>query len=78
MEKFKALVKRYRFFLIVAASIGVVTLINTAVGLKALAVSAYQFRQMLLVLPPILSCLGFWTFGCRGKRSSNIWGKVPA
>jgi uncharacterized membrane protein YraQ (UPF0718 family) len=58
MNTFKALIKRYRFFLAVAAAVGVITLINSAVGLKALSISAYQLTQMLLVVPPVFVLLG--------------------
>lgn len=54
----KALIKRYRVFFITAAAIAVLTLINYPLGIKALSVSAYSFKEMLLVIPPVFVLLG--------------------
>lgn len=54
----KAIFKRYRAFLVVAIALGVFTLINREIGLKAIGLSAYQFKQMLFVIPPIFVLLG--------------------
>lgn len=54
----KKILKRYRAFIIVAAAMVVLTIVNNEIGLKALSVSAYQFREMLLVIPPIFILLG--------------------
>lgn len=53
-----ALLKRYRVFLLTAVAIGVLTLVNRPVGLKAVSISVYQFEQMLLVIPPVFVLLG--------------------
>ncbi len=54
----KALLKRYRIFLIVALAIGILTLVNHEIGWKALSLSASAFTEMLLVIPPIFILLG--------------------
>lgn len=54
----KAILKRYRVFIVTAVAVGVLTLINSQVGLKALSISAYSFKEMLLVIPPVFVLLG--------------------
>lgn len=54
----KALLKRYRGFIVTAVAIGVLTLINNKIGLKAMSISAYSFKEMLLVIPPVFVLLG--------------------
>lgn len=54
----KKLLKRYRFFIIAAVAIGVLTLINQQIGLKALLISADAIKEMLLVIPPVFILLG--------------------
>lgn len=54
----KAIVKKYRAFLMVAAAVGILTIINRPLGVKAIEISAYQIKEMLLVIPPIFILLG--------------------
>lgn len=54
----KAILKRYRAFIITAIALGVFALINHEIGLKAISISAYQFEQMLFVIPPVFVLLG--------------------
>ena len=54
----KAIIKRYRAFLITAAAMGALTLINHQIGFKAISISTYQIGQMLLVIPPVFIMLG--------------------
>ncbi len=54
----KAILKRYRAFIITAVAIGVLTLANSQIGLKAVSISAYSFKEMLLVIPPVFVLLG--------------------
>lgn len=58
MKAFRALIKRYRFFLVITVAIGILTIVNSQTGFKALSISAYQLEQMLLVIPPIFVLLG--------------------
>ncbi|GAU76515.1 permease [Fusibacter sp. 3D3] len=51
-------IKRYRSFLSVLTGLIVLTLINREVGLKALSVTAYSFKEMVTVIPPIFLLLG--------------------
>lgn len=54
----KAILKRYRTFILAAFAMGILTLINSQLGLKALSISAYSVKEMLLVIPPIFVLLG--------------------
>lgn len=54
----KALLKRYRVFLITLAAMGILILINSQLGLKALSITAFSLKEMLLVIPPIFVLLG--------------------
>ena len=54
----KAVLKRYRAFLITALAIGVFTLFNSSTGLKALTISGNSLKEMLLMIPPIFILLG--------------------
>nr|WP_319489574.1 permease [uncultured Caproiciproducens sp.] len=54
----KAILKKYRAFIITAAAIGILTIINSQIGFKALGISAYSFKEMLLVIPPVFILLG--------------------
>ena len=49
---------RYRFFLWVLLAVLILTAVNKAVGFKALEISAYALREMILVIPPIFMLLG--------------------
>lgn len=51
-------IKKYKFFLIAIGIIGIITLINKNVGLKALGVAGYSFKEMALVIPPVFILLG--------------------
>ncbi|HSP47306.1 MAG TPA: permease [Clostridiaceae bacterium] len=52
------MIKKYRMFLIVFAGVLLLTAFNREVGMKALSVTAYSFREMVLVIPPIFVLLG--------------------
>lgn len=54
----KKILKRYAVFLIALLAIGILTLVYREIGLKALSISAQQFWQMLLVIPPVFILLG--------------------
>ena len=54
----KKLLKRYAIFLAALTAVGVLTLVNRAIGLKALSISIQQLWQMLLIIPPIFILLG--------------------
>ncbi|MDF2841350.1 MAG: permease [Clostridia bacterium] len=54
----KAYLKRYRAFLIVAILIAILTIFNNQLGLKAINIAAYSFKEMLLVIPPVFVLLG--------------------
>lgn len=58
MKTWRTIIKRYRYFLILALSLGVMVLINRQLGLKAMGNAAFQLKQMLLVIPPIFLLLG--------------------
>lgn len=52
------LIKRYRFFLVTIGIIGIITLINRSIGLKAIGVAGYSFKEMALVILPVFILLG--------------------
>ncbi len=54
----KAVLKRYRVFLVVAAAFAVLTVINRELGFKALGITAFSVKEMMLVIPPIFVLLG--------------------
>ncbi len=56
--KIKALVKRYRAFLITIVLVGILTIVNSEIGFSAINISAYTLSEMLLVIPPIFILLG--------------------
>ncbi|MFO7611587.1 MAG: permease [Clostridia bacterium] len=55
MKKF---IKRYLMVLIAIAGVGIFTLFSREAGLRAIGITAYSFKEMALVLPPIFILLG--------------------
>jgi uncharacterized membrane protein YraQ (UPF0718 family) len=49
---------RYRAFLIVVGAVIVFTFFNREIGMKALSITAFSFKEMILVIPPIFVLLG--------------------
>ncbi|MGE5530072.1 MAG: hypothetical protein ACM3X6_13160 [Patescibacteria group bacterium] len=49
----RALLKRYRFFLLTLIVLAVLYAVNRAMGAKAVSVIGFSFKEMLLVIPPI-------------------------
>lgn len=54
----KHFVKRYRSFLIVSVVLLLAGLFNKELGQQVLSTTAYQLKEMLLVIPPIFVLLG--------------------
>ena len=54
----KLMFKRYRFVLLVAFAIFLLTLFNYDLGMKAVDITAYSFKEMVFVIPPIFLLLG--------------------
>ncbi|MEA4871787.1 MAG: permease [Synergistaceae bacterium] len=52
------LIKRYKGFLIVLACVGMLTIFNRSVGVKAISISARSFVEMLFIIPPVFVLLG--------------------
>ncbi|WIF94355.1 permease [Caminicella sporogenes] len=52
------LIKRYKFFLVVLLILIILFFINKDIGLKAVNVTGYQFKVMILVIPPVFILLG--------------------
>jgi len=52
------LIKKYRFFIGTLLGLIVLFLINSEVGLKAINVTGYSFKEMALVIPPVFILLG--------------------
>jgi uncharacterized membrane protein YraQ (UPF0718 family) len=54
----KSLLRRYWFFLLTLAALGVFLILGADRGLRALSVTAYSIREMILVIPPVFLLLG--------------------
>lgn len=54
----KKILKRYRAFIAVAVAVLVLTIFNYKLGMKALNITAYSLKEMILVIPPIFVLLG--------------------
>lgn len=54
----KKVAKRYRGFILAAASMFVLTLFNRELGMKAIDVTAFSFMEMITVIPPVFILLG--------------------
>ncbi|MCY6483430.1 permease [Clostridium aestuarii] len=52
------LLKKYRFFLITSLTMIVLFFINREMGTKAIHVTGYSLKEMILVIPPIFILLG--------------------
>lgn len=52
------LVKRYRFFIISIVALIVLFIVNKELGIKALDVTGYSLKEMVLIIPPIFILLG--------------------
>ena len=53
-----SVLKRYRFFLITALAMVTMILSNREMGLKAVDITGYSFKEMILVIPPVFILLG--------------------
>jgi uncharacterized membrane protein YraQ (UPF0718 family) len=51
-------IKRYMFFLVVIIFLGVLYIINQQLGQKAIKITGYSLKEMLLIIPPIFILLG--------------------
>lgn len=54
----KKLIKRYLFFIIMFFILIFITIFNKELGLKSFSIALSSFKQMILVLPPIMMLLG--------------------
>lgn len=54
----KNFIKRYRSFIVALVCVGILTAFNYTLGMKALSITAYSFKEMILVIPPIFILLG--------------------
>lgn len=50
--------KRYRWFILSLFGVGILTLVNRDLGVKAINTTAYSLKEMILVIPPIFVLLG--------------------
>src|SRR5690554_1635707 len=71
----KAILKRYRNFLIVIGMIIILTIFNHQLGLKALSIAAFSFREMLLVIPPVFVLLGLLDIWVPGETMVRYMGE---
>jgi uncharacterized membrane protein YraQ (UPF0718 family) len=54
----KPVLKRYRGFFVALAVLLIMTLINQDLGVKAIRITVYSFKEMIFILPPIFILLG--------------------
>lgn len=54
----KNILKKYKAFLWVLIGLFILTLVNQKIGFKAISVTAYSFKEMIMVIPPIFLLLG--------------------
>ncbi|AOT71556.1 permease [Geosporobacter ferrireducens] len=52
------LIKKYRFFLITVIGMLVILLINREIGMRAIHITGFSLKEMLLVIPPVFVLLG--------------------
>ncbi|MBB6216306.1 uncharacterized membrane protein YraQ (UPF0718 family) [Anaerosolibacter carboniphilus] len=52
------MMKKYRFFMLTALVLAGVILLNRQLGIKALGIVGFSFKEMLMVIPPIFILLG--------------------
>jgi len=52
------IIKKYLFFIITLAVLGIIFVINVNIGIKAVSTLAFSLKEMALVLPPIFILLG--------------------
>ena len=52
------LIKRYKFFIAVTVSLIILFFINYQAGIKAVEITAFSFKKMILIIPPIFILLG--------------------
>lgn len=52
------LLKRFRFFLIAALAIVIITFVDREIGLKAIDTFTFSLREMILIIPPVFILLG--------------------
>ncbi|MCR4431202.1 MAG: permease [Tepidanaerobacteraceae bacterium] len=52
------LIKRYQFFLITVIITLVFLAVNRQMGIKAISITGYSFKEMALVIPPVFLLLG--------------------
>ena len=52
------LLKRYRFFIISAVTLVFMFFINKELGMKAIKITGFSFKEMILVIPPVFVLLG--------------------
>lgn len=51
-------IKKYKFFIITLIMLIILFFINYSLGVKALSITAFSFKEMVLVIPPVFILLG--------------------
>lgn len=52
------IIKRYRIFIVLLLTMGIITFLNKDFGIRSLTISLNSIKEMLLVIPPIFVLLG--------------------
>ncbi|MHB1485712.1 MAG: permease [Saccharofermentanales bacterium] len=51
-------IRRYRAFIITIIITGILLIVNNVIGMRAIGISFYTFKEMLTIIPPIFILLG--------------------
>lgn len=54
----KKYIKRYRALIVMLFAVAILTIFNYTLGMKAIGITVYSFKEMILVIPPIFILLG--------------------
>ncbi|AOY75694.1 permease [Clostridium formicaceticum] len=54
----KKMLKRYRFFFAMFSVLALVTLTHRSIGVKAIGIATFSFKEMAMIVPPVFLLLG--------------------
>jgi uncharacterized membrane protein YraQ (UPF0718 family) len=69
------LIRRYRFFIGTLVALIILFFTNNEIGWKAITVTAYSFKEMALVIPPVFLLLGLLDIWVPRKTMMKYMGE---
>lgn len=69
------LIKRYRFFIATVLALIILFLTNKEIGYNAINITAYSFKEMILVIPPVFILLGLLDIWVPRKTMVRFMGE---